>query len=1249
MSEDKTKLHDFLLLYSIEDLLKSFFILNQWLPNIASPIKIQYLYTIFESIHDLLPINNKINSYDDFRQFSQKVISLVPSFSILEDYTPEPDWGDLRYYLQGKFYKIFYGGDLSNPYDFYYAYEIIHKTFEQEYFALLNRSPLKEMQFCLETQDYMLKNLRQEKTGAIENIIPGYFETPSEDFWKIACEFLDKYDPRNDYNSQILEQYTKELIEPASFPSMETFVDNAYRGRNCMYFFLKIKNAYYPVVPRKWLTVIYDTWGALLKKNYANILKKLEKNEPNVLIGLNLARFILDRMPEGNVFSLVGSVGSDLKSAHDLIYTAIHAEDKLFLIYVTPPFFTQNDLDEHLKEVQPKLKQSADLVGQLPTRLGLIAEQQIVEFKSIKGEKSLEPIFLIALPVPLSDMEASIALPEGIVVEIMTLDQVAGIFDEIKDTKELSDLFDYLAREKELARITTANSYLDKFGSFRDSNGVLVSGALEPDVIMLDFSWGSNFRFKSLKEFWGLYPQENFYGHPRSWTIPADRKTKTGFTLNSRTFLGYAYFQKIGQAAFFINAPVHRMALEDGRINDLIMQSLFDALDIYPHVIEKLNFTQAHNKVQVFFCPSSLTLKEDKLTHLRHLVQEIDLWAMDCTRIGSKDYVVRVVYSREKIEEAFRDSTDRSIQIKLLADVLEQLSTLVFEPNFVKIKKEIEKEKGKKARFGTFAVTKTVSFPEGIRSILPDEREYKLADKEVATIALGLDIQPGTYSADEGKNKLNALRSKFVQALDLKIKDFNLSNAIPLLLERGNALVHERWLSEAKIKVSLDHEVNYERAERSSERENKFLHWYRIYRYLIEKFVHLQPNGESELDDKHLKELLAFVDRLNHLYVASDFINYELYPLDVIINKDYIISTNDEKHDIAAMEKQYGEDQAKLNLGLIGNKDDTADSSLPLSKYLDELDYSFKKDFGFGLRSFVNVQQVLALWAVNAKKAESTHYFASTEEISTVCVKSIRSYDTSETNAILDFLTLKPEEILTIKGDNQQTEDVPIWEHNKRLMRFDIRPLIKVDDQYCWGPHSIDRTSRIWVNISSTHRLPSDLDAPAVKAVLDKGHEDLRNSLVEKIKDITLRHTTNVKRDVYLHKHDNSIRDIGDCDVFAFLKNKNILLNIESKIIDPPHSNKDAGRMQRKIFGETRENGTTKKGYLQRVEERAKYLNSNGKDLITKLSWGAPSEAPKVISVFVTKMGFWWTKFPPLDTNVRFVEIRLLDDFIKNL
>lgn len=1252
MSEDTKTLRDFLTAYSLDDLSKAFFALNLWLPNISSPIKLQFLYVTLESIHNDLVPDNKLTTYVEYEEFYRELFKLLPSFVMLEDYVPEADWGDIKYYFNKQFYRIFYGGDLSNPYDFYYSFEIIHQAFEEQYVELIHRPAIQEMRFCLEVQNHILENLAQERSETSDDVSPGELFVPSEKFLKDAVTFIDGFRPENIIRKDILELYTYNLAQSVAQLPMDTFIKNAYRGRNCRYMFIKKGSKYYPVLPRKWLTVIYDTWGSLLRENYDKIIEKLGSSDPAILIGIELAKFIRERLNDDEVFPLAAPVKHDFKTPHDLVFTAVRAKDSLVLLYVTPPVFDPKALNQHIKGIQSNLKVSGELVSKSPTRLGLFASQQTVEFRPDKGEKALRPIFLVVIPSPLSEIEGTVAIPKDFQAEIMTLDQVTGIFDELQNATELSDFFDYLEQERQFNRMSGLNSYLDNFGAFRDSHGVLVPGALEPNMVMLDVNWGSNLRYRSLKEFWESFPQEDFMGHPRSWTIPTEHKTPTGCILSSKSFFGYAYYQRVGESSFYINAPVHLMPYREGGALDSFMQSLFDAIDLNQGILNKLNFTKEHFQIQVIFFPLSVVASNDELKHMRHLVPSENLWAMDRTRLpqlGRNKIGIRVVYDDERVPVTLQQAQDRSLQISLLIDVLKQLSELLFEPNLDGVIAELDGEKVKPVRFGAFAVEKSVSFPEGIGNVLPGEKEYKLADKEIAKIAHELGIKPGEYSAEEAQGKLNSLRSNIVEALNAKVAAYNLTDALPLLLEKSNVLIHDSWYAEEQIKASLGHEVDYDRSANSSESEKNFAHGYRVYRYLIEKFVQLKPTGNTELDHTSLKELLALIERLLNIYAFSDFINYEIIPVRIQIDESYIVSTSDEQNDISQMAREYGEEQAKIKLGIIGNLNDTADANLSISDYLNELDTAFYTDFGFGLKNLVNVQQILSQWARRAEKEETTFYQATAEEIASICAKDIQGYDPAQTEPILEFLTLKSKEMLTIKDDPKPAHDLPVWEHNKRFMRYDIRPLIKIGTEYFWGPHTVDRVAHIWLGISTKHKLPSDLDAPTVKAVLQKGHVGLENSLVRKINEVVLRHTTSVKTDVYPHKRDKSIGNIGDYDVLAYIKDKNTLLNIESKIIDPPYSNKDSGRMQRMIFGEIRSDGKIKKGYLQKVEERGEYLKTKGKDLLAKLGWDVPASDPRVISVFVTKIGFWWTKHPPVTTEVNFVEIRLRDDFIKSL
>ena len=696
------------------------------------------------------------------------------------------------------------------------------------------------------------------------------------------------------------------------------------------------------------------------------------------------------------------------------------------------------------------------------------------------------------------------------------------------------------------------------------------------------------------------------------------------------------------------------MDLKIGKIIDPFMQSLFDAIDQYSDILNKLDLTKTHKKIQVFFSPASLAESHKDLKHIKHLVQDKELWAMDVVRIKN-DYGVRVVYNDEMLVQALVAIEDRSIQISLLVDVLEKITELIKDEKIDEVIEELDKERSKKPRFKMFQERKKASFPEAVGTIYPEMNHFKLADKKIAVIAKSLEVKPGDYSNNVAKENLNILRDSIVKVIDEKVREYNFSASMPYLIEKADAIISDAERKKAQIKASSSHEVDYERGSRYSEDHTNFLHWYKDYRYLLEKFVCLQPSGDKILNEESLKELLALVDRIFDVYTASDFIHYDLYPVNINIDRDYLASVV-YGVDILGMEKVYGEEQARIDLGEIGKKEDTADFSIPVEKYLDDLDVAFKNDFGFGLKNFINVQQVLVFWADYSKIEDRTYYSATSDEISSLCSKIISGYDNAETDAIIDFLTLKPEKMLLIKNDVDENgvqniaKDLPVWEYNKRLDRYSIRPVIKIDDKYCWGANTIERVSRIWMSILGKHRLPADFDASAVNKILSDGHKNLEENLVNKIEEIALRHTQKIKTNIYPHKYNSEVGDIGDVDVLVYLKEKNILLNIESKIIDPPYCHKDSARMQRKVFvDETREDGSTRKSYIKRVEERADFLKYNGKSLMDKIGWVDSKKDFNVVSIFVTKMGFWWTKHSPIETDVNFVETRLLDDFINNL
>ena len=128
--------------YSSQELTAALFVSNLWLPNIASPAK----HTLFAmALSSMKPEEfrktSAMEEYEDFRLFSEDLYKLSPNFLMLEDYVPKLDWGEIRFPFGTKKYRIFYGGDLENAYDYLTLYEIIYTPFDRRMTELTGALP----------------------------------------------------------------------------------------------------------------------------------------------------------------------------------------------------------------------------------------------------------------------------------------------------------------------------------------------------------------------------------------------------------------------------------------------------------------------------------------------------------------------------------------------------------------------------------------------------------------------------------------------------------------------------------------------------------------------------------------------------------------------------------------------------------------------------------------------------------------------------------------------------------------------------------------------------------------------------------------------------------------------------------------------------------------------------------------------------------------------------------------------------
>jgi len=899
------------------------------------------------------------------------------------------------------------------------------------------------------------------------------------------------------------------------------------------------------------------------------------------------------------------------------------------------------------KELSSELHQAIQYITREPTTLALHMDRQNVVFTS-EHRGSLKPEIVIVLPSVSIDV-MSVAIPEELPGTVMFMHDFLGLFDELDNLTMLSDFFDFLHSNNPI--LMPFYSFVDKYGAFRDMQGVLVHGARDVNLVMLDVHWGSHQRYETLKAFWQLFPAHvgKYLGHPRSWSVEMVGGKRPN--LISRQYIGRILLCDIGNTLILINSPLHLVSPSTARLTDLLTEAIEDSLTLNTQVLLEHPFFQSRYILQITVFPSELILNNGEFQYLRDLMPSDEGWRLDSGPLAIRTRGIRIVIDESVIAEAFLKSIDRTLESGLLSAIVIEIDKFISSPKISAILTQIKSFAENEPRYKMHQFEKMASFPEYVSPSKPEESHRKAAGKLVAQTALDVGILPGEYESDDAKEHLNNLRKALVARINNLVNQYSYHETIQLLIEKIDALSDDHFRSRKSIEASLVHEVEFDRAQSRANREIEFLSSYRAYQYLIEKFVQLTPDGTQLMQVPQFQALLALVERLLQVYQASDIIHYGAYPVTLNVDEDFIISVI-YKADIDDMQQLYHQDMAKIELGLSGNNSDNVDTTSLLPEFIERLDRAFNTSLGFQFTTMLSVLKGLSLWAdvASSTHEESTFYSATFDELVQVLENEIKDTNQAELNRVFDFLVLSPDHMLVIYEQQSLCDDLPVWEHYKRPGRYSIRPVIRIEDKYYWGAYSTRRAMMVWMSAIQSGKLPFDIQANKIKAIFEEEKTKIERAIVTRTSEILADFTSNVQIEVELHKRDragNHPTDLGDYDVLAYIPERNILLNVECKDILPAYCMKDDSRIRRKFFGDR---GIEDRGFLGKVEKRAAYLRENGQSVLKILDGNVTGgEAFQVISMFVSRRSYWWTRFPPIDTDVQFVSLNTLRDFINTI
>lgn len=1216
--------------YSFEDICYSLFVLSSWIPNISSAIKPIFLYLCLLEIYDFdWCSENKIKNYQDFKNFYNKIRILIPNFISMEDYVPEQDWGELYYFINNKCYKYLYGGELENTYDHLKFFELYHCSLRENLLPITRQDIKKDFISVLNLQEQIIDNIPNEVT----EISLGDFKLPNEDFWNKCYSFLySKLNLLDIFDSKTLDWYSQAEPISKNILQEQNFASAFLNGKALNKLFIKKDNKYYILPIRRFTAVLLDIWNDIISENIS-----LLKNSNDCLKN-SIFDYVENKLPYNHVF--YRDVAIVLDENKNILQTdAFITYDNKFLFFILEDISIQESLDLYLENINNQITLIKEFLNNNQF-IELVKNNHVERiYKENSYNNDVEIKFLVIHP----SLSTSIGMipfeykPEFLLCPFVDFLQIIDNF------KTLDDLFKKLEFIENID-YTGFSSISDWLAFYKKNEGELLTGYREYSKLVLEPFFGSNSRYEQLKTFWNISPKNTINEiAPYNWEIEQMGQSNS-VEMYSAHYKMMAICCKTAHTEVFIHSFY-------GIDSDLIKAIKFfaeiieDIFNIHKKGIEEHIFFKTHNKLQILVISYKMILKNN-INELENYTHNDDTWTIQTVKFKN-EFGLRIIFNESKLYEQIQNTKNRKLVNDLFIDIINKINQRFPDNDNLSILiEQAEIDKNKPTRFMVNSVKKETCFPEYHNVIYPKDSDFIRVQNTIAKILHDNNIQEGQYNLDDAKRIIDLLKQKLIELLDNEINSYNFIKSIPLLITYNDANTNFFEMKDMRIRLSLNHEVDYSREENLAAAHEKFLREAKNYRYLIEKFVQFTPSGNKILDEDSLSYLLALVDWILVMYQHSNVIYYNLLASGLIIKDDKTIET-------VFLDKTAQQEDI---YSLLEVKEELYSNSTNISftSFMDDYDNlckEFKKDFGFNFQSMINLLTVLSQWS----NEELCYIVANESDIINKMKNTLKDFTKEEEDeipAILDFLTLKQEEVSTIIDKNDSNKifkckDIPVDEFNLRYSRYAIKPLIKYQNAYIWGAYSAQKTGKTFCNHLSNTRLPYKPQKEHTLNFLNNLKKIHEKELVVNTYNIVKKYTNYVEKEVELHKRDkngNHPKELGDYDVLAYLQDKNILLNIECKHHLPAYCAKDARKYLDKMY-EKDKNGLSA---IDRVLNREKYAKDNYKSILKVLNVTCET-TPKIISIYVTKIRTYYIMFPKDKTNIRMLSIKDLEKYIYDI
>lgn len=1204
---------DVLQLYRRMDAAQALCISDLWPANVASGVKHVFALAILLGLKDDATGSQSITSHAEFKAFLDALYAAWPEFPMLEDFSPEADWGQTRVPLDDHFAPMFYGSSIERVTDFVAAYRITYAD---------NPPALSDMDIAVSLQEAIINGLPRMRDLPLADPVAGHVEVPPEDFWAECLAALrglhSQLAPRLAALSEGIKVAMGEFSAPLTHAS---FGDAALTGTALPFVAVTDGAAWVPLSVRSIPGVLLDHWAS--------------RAGPGVSAATHeaLGRFVAERFRQVHAGPMAAMVG---RTAFPQLPVSclINSSDGIYLVCACD-HASLEEAGRQAERVHQALRAGGPLFMLLPQR-------QVLALGVEENEGPGADDIRILLVTTQSGTATGLIEPPRRPTRFLPLADFVTIFDSMQDVAELERFWAFVDAQRGMLSAMSGGP-ADLFASFRDTHGVLVDGAKRPTMLMLDPHWGTNWRFRQLVDFWAHAPRF-FPDGTLGWKPSANNDNV--LRLASRRTPSAAYSVQVGSCTVQVVFDLRGMQVEDGRMLDMFAQMVTDTLAETRVLVAGAPLLSApHLLLTCVPAPDSSIALDQPPGPLAQFPRVV-------TSARGSATAQRLEINVLAVQAGLNGATSSAFEMRCLAETLAACHAAVGQALPKGLLDALTATTPRPARYHLQVVPRLVDIPDHVAAIAPSPTQYKEARKALAFAMQRAGVAPGRYELAEAKQRIDAGRRGLQQVLDARLAALDRQALARACIEQHDAALAEERIKVQRVRQSLAHSVDYDRVEAIAEARRELGPLGRNYRFLLEKVLSSPGSpcsaGTGPVTDTVLRELVGLVDWYMVLANASDVLHNGVDVGGVEIDDGFVpevfyAANSAEKE--AAFARAY----AHARLGVDAVEIDAVGGASAALLADERFRTAFRRDTSFELGNLLRALAVLALSATHGLGDElALSYAATADRLAETFVEKIEGLQLAEAAAIVSFLTLSASGIRRLAGRDVDESEVPYWEHNKRVHRYTIRPLVAETGGLRWGAEHASRALLIWNAAVSDGYLPADFRWPQVARFVRQVKEDIENQLEVRTEEVFRRHTPYVARGVdFFRKFPNEgFEDAGDFDCLVWWPTQNCMVFVECKYNQPAYAIKDARRLRDRIYGQ---NENDPDGQFSHIAARRTFLAKHRPRMLELLGWPAASEAPaQNVELYVSRETYFWMVNPPYPVPTVFVRIDSLDAWIRS-